>query len=279
MTLADLSNKYQQFYNPTVQPLTASGFLADQRVLSALIIMPLMTVVFIRIVIFLDGAGLNTLKAKLAMWKRQRALNQSHEYTMASTTAHPNVDNQADNQAVADDDVLAEAAKISAGNVDENVPILLQNLVKSFVDASSGAEIKAVQGVSFEVPVSQVCKAARPNVPPHVVCHASLYTCQGPCIGRCVTCVQCFGFIGPNGAGKSTTMSLLCGDTLPSSGGPLTSSSTKAAIMHVHRSHFSSRRCSGLRSQRCSGASQGVAMQWLLPPIRRPFRQFDRAGL
>jgi Tfp pilus assembly protein PilX len=169
MTLADSSNKFQQFYNPTVQPLTAAGFLADNRVLSALIIMPLMTVVFIRFVIFLDGAGLNTLKSKLAMWRRQQALKQSHEYTMAMNTAYPNVDNQADIQAVADDDVLAEAAKISAGNVDENVPILLQNLVKTFVDASSGAEIKAVQGVSFEVPVSQVCKAARPNVPPHVV--------------------------------------------------------------------------------------------------------------
>jgi hypothetical protein len=181
MTLADSSNKIQQFYNPTVQPLTASGFLADQRVLSALILMPLMTVVFIRLVIFLDGAGLNTLKAKFAMWRRQRALNASHEYTMAMNTTHPNVDNEAGDQA--DDDVLAEAAKISAGNVDENVPILLQNLVKSFVDASSGAEIKAVQGVSFEVPVSQVCKAARPNVPPHVVCHASLYTCHGPCFG------------------------------------------------------------------------------------------------
>jgi ABC-type multidrug transport system fused ATPase/permease subunit len=270
MTQADYSNKIQQFYNPAVQPLTAAGFLADKRVLSALIIMPLMTVVFIRFVIFLDGAGLNTLKAKLAMWRRQRALNQSHEYAMAMNTAHPNVSNQADNQAAADDDVLAEAAKISTGHVDENVPILLQDLVKTFVDASSGAEIKAVQGVSFEVPVSQVCKAARQNVPRHTL---------WPCFGRCLTCMQCFGFIGPNGAGKSTTMSLLCGDTLPSSGGPLTSSSNKVAMMHVCRNTFSSRRCSGLRSQRSNGTSQGVAMQWLLPPIRRAFRQFDRAGL
>jgi hypothetical protein len=176
MTLADTSNKYEQFFNPTVQPLTASGFLADQRVLSALIIMPLMAVVFIRVVIFLDGAGLNTLKAKLAMWKRQRsnqtdgyAMSMNTGYAVSMNTGHPNVDHQADNESLADDDVLAEAAKISAGNVDENVPILLQNLVKTFVDASSGAEIKAVQGVSFEVPASQVRKAARLNVPLHVV--------------------------------------------------------------------------------------------------------------
>ncbi len=66
------------------------------------------------------------------------------------------VSSQSSNELAIDEDVEAEAAKICAGNADENSPIILQNLTKTFVDASSGLEIKAVQGVSFQVPVSQV---------------------------------------------------------------------------------------------------------------------------
>jgi hypothetical protein len=113
-----------------------------------------MAFIFVRLTIFLDAAGVSVLKTKFAIWKRQRQQNMIQNATDVSLTSRDT--GQKEEEAGRDSDVLAEAAKISAGNVDENVPILLQNLTKTFVDASSGLEIKAVQGVSFEVPVSQV---------------------------------------------------------------------------------------------------------------------------
>jgi hypothetical protein len=158
METADLSNRIQRFYVPALQPLSAPDFLGDQRVLSAVIIMPLMTVVFIRLAIFLDGAGISTLKAKLALWKRQRQQKMNQDADVA-VTMHGMPTQPAEGLAeAADEDVAAEAAKICAANVDKNVPILLQNLTKTFVDQNSGLDIKAVQGVSFEVPVSQVVR-------------------------------------------------------------------------------------------------------------------------
>ena len=114
-----------------------------------------MTFIFVRLTIFLDAAGVSVLKTKFAIWKRQRQQNMMQNSTDVALTS-TDTGGQKEEEAGRDSDVLAEAAKISAGNVDENVPILLQNLTKTFVDASSGLEIKAVQGVSFEVPVSQV---------------------------------------------------------------------------------------------------------------------------
>jgi hypothetical protein len=151
MQTASYTNQIQAFFDPSVQPLAASGFLADPCVISSIVIMPLMTIIFVRFVIFLDGAGINVLKAKIA---RMRMKDTSH---LAFVNA-PNQVSPIPGDAPGDDDVLAEAAKISAGNVDGSVPILARDLTKTFVDESSGLEIKAVQGVSFEVPVSQVMK-------------------------------------------------------------------------------------------------------------------------
>jgi hypothetical protein len=107
-----------------------------------------MTVIYVRVVIFLDGAGMNILKSKIALWKRNR---QDAPAAVTMDTFQSTSDD-----AVTDEDVLAEAAKICAGNVEVDAPILADNLTKTFVDVSSGLEIKAVRGVSFEVPLSQV---------------------------------------------------------------------------------------------------------------------------
>jgi hypothetical protein len=162
METADLSNRIRMFFVPTLQPLSAPEFLGDQRVLSAVIIMPLMTFIFIRLAIFLDGAGISTLKAKFALWKRQQKMNQNADVAVTMQVMPSHADQRLAPQPEAvDEDVAAEAAKICAGHVEENVPILLQNLTKTFVDENSGLEMKAVQGVSFEVPVSQVVGQGR----------------------------------------------------------------------------------------------------------------------
>ena len=170
MSSASVSNQIQAFYDPSISPLSASAFLADPRVLSSVIIMPLMTFIFVRFVIFLDGAGMNVLKAKIA---RMRRKDTSHLAFVAPAYGPVS---PSPGDAPGDDDVLAEAAKISAGNVDANVPILAQNLTKTFVDESSGLEIKAVQGVSFEVPLSQVVKQRVTCHTSHVTRHASHVT-------------------------------------------------------------------------------------------------------
>ena len=151
MQIASVSNQIQVFYDPSVSPLSASDFLADSRVKSSVVIMPLMTIIFVRFVIFLDGAGINVLKTKIARLRREVTNHLGLVAPYHHISPIPG-------DAPGDDDVLAEAAKISAGNVDGSVPILAQDLTKTFVDESSGLEIKAVQGVSFEVPVSQVMK-------------------------------------------------------------------------------------------------------------------------
>ena len=157
---AATTNAITRFYVPTAPLRSPQDFLADQRVLSAVIVMPVMTLVFIRLAIFLDGAGISVLKAKFALWKRQRSQqNAAHNPDKSVTMNALLADTRSDDDVTAiDDDVAAEATRINSGRADESAPILLQGLTKTFVDESSGLEIKAVQGVSFEVPVSQVMK-------------------------------------------------------------------------------------------------------------------------
>jgi hypothetical protein len=153
---AATTNAIQRFYSPATPLLAAQDYLADQRVLSAVIVMPVMTLVFIRLAIFLDGAGISVLKAKFAIWKRQRLQQSTTLDADVTMNALRTGAKSAEEVAAIDDDVAAEATRINSGRPDENAPIVLQDVTKTFVDESSGLEIKAVQGVSFEVPVSQV---------------------------------------------------------------------------------------------------------------------------
>jgi ABC-type cobalamin/Fe3+-siderophores transport system ATPase subunit len=102
-----------------------------------------------------------------------------------------------------------------------------------------------------------------------------------PHVNSLLTQPQCFGFLGPNGAGKSTTLSLLCGDSLPSSGQSL--SNPFHFTIHFTRRHslslsLSLRNRTCLWSQRCPGAPQGLAIQRFLSPVRRPLRKLDGSG-
>ena len=92
------------------------------------------------------------------------------------------------------------------------------SVTKVFREQTTGAAIKAVNGVSFEVPVSQVIERRRvTRHTSHVTRHTSHVNTSLFDSGNSHS-FQCFGFLGPNGAGKSTTISMLCGDTPPTSG-------------------------------------------------------------
>lgn len=161
MQMASISNQIEAFFQPSVQPLTASDFLADSGVLSSLIIMPLTTIILFSFAIFLDGSGINVLKARIARLPKPLTLHKAYVVLTGGDVANapciPENSGEVSTDPM-DDDVLAEANKVSSGFVDESVPILAQDLTKTFMDVSAGLAIKAVKGVSFEVPVSQVMR-------------------------------------------------------------------------------------------------------------------------